>query len=305
MRRLLPLALLWPGLALAQPPELPLPDGAVRTAGIQREADAYALPTGPARDGPPPAMQLQGDVRIEAWRIADAPDPARILAPIRAALERAGFEILLDCAAEGCGGFDFRYGTEVLPPPEMHVDLGAFRALSARRDEPEGAVAVSALASRAGPSAFLQLATVTPGGEAMPVTAPAATRPDIPAPDGLAGALMRDGHVVLDGIDFAPGSAELRVAEIPALDALAAWLAADPSRRLVLVGHTDMTGPLDANIALSRRRAEAVRRRLTEAGIAPARLEAHGAGWLAPRAPNATAEGRAANRRVEAVVPGG
>lgn len=304
MRRLLPFALLWPGLATAQLPELPLPDGAVRTVEILRETDAYALPTGPADDAPPPATQLQGDVRLGAWRIPDAPDPARILAPIRTALERAGFEVLLDCATERCGGFDFRYGTEVLPPPEMYVDLGAFRALSARRDGPEGVVAVSALASRAGPSTFLQLVTVTPGGEAASVIAPTAEPSASPVPDDLASALMRDGHAALNGIDFAPGSVELHAAESLSLDALVTWLAADPSRRLVLVGHTDMTGPLDANIALSRRRAEAVRQRLLEAGIAPGRLEAHGVGWLAPRAPNATAEGRAANRRVEAVVPG-
>ena len=74
----------------------------------------------------------------------------------------------------------------------------------------------------------------------------------------------------------------------------------------LLVGHTDMTGALDANIALSRRRAEAVRERLLrDHGLNRDRIDAQGAGWLAPRASNATKAGRAANRRVEVVVSGG
>ncbi|MCP1167462.1 OmpA family protein, partial [Limimaricola sp. ASW11-118] len=46
-------------------------------------------------------------------------------------------------------------------------------------------------------------------------------------------------------------------------------------------------------------------RLLRDHGINGARVEARGAGWLAPRASNATAEGRAANRRVEALAAEG
>ena len=69
------------------------------------------------------------------------------------------------------------------------------------------------------------------------------------------------------------------------------------------MGHTDNVGSLDANIALSRSRAEAVRARLIEAhGVDGARIEARGIGYLAPAAANDTAEGRETNRRVEAVL---
>jgi OOP family OmpA-OmpF porin len=65
-------------------------------------------------------------------------------------------------------------------------------------------------------------------------------------------------------------------------------------------------GTLDSNIALSQARAEAVRMRLIEDhGVAPERVEAHGIGFLAPRAPNRTETGRDLNRRVEAVVIAG
>ncbi|WP_341212536.1 OmpA family protein [uncultured Limimaricola sp.] len=295
------LLVLWPGIGAAL--ELPVPAGAVLTAETQRETEDYALPIGPAQDAPPPMTPITGRIETRAWRITpNAPPPAGLIAPIRAALEASGFDILLDCAAEACGGFDFRFGTEVLPPPEMHVDLGSFRFLSARRDTPRGPEAVSALASRTGNTGHLQVISVTPEG-----APPVAPSPAPPPPAGeIASALSRDGHAVLDGIAFAPGAATLGAGGGPALAALAAWLSANPKLRIVLVGHTDMTGALDANIALSRRRAEAVRDRLLrDHGLGRERIDAQGAGWLAPRATNATKAGRAANRRVEAVVSGG
>ena len=72
--------------------------------------------------------------------------------------------------------------------------------------------------------------------------------------------------------------------------------------RLVLVGHTDDIGSLEANVKVSRLRAEAVRqKRMVEGDIAPERVLAEGAGFLAPRRSNQTTDGRQMNRRVEAV----
>jgi OOP family OmpA-OmpF porin len=109
--------------------------------------------------------------------------------------------------------------------------------------------------------------------------------------------------VVLEGLAFATGSAELAPGGDSILGALAAYLLANPTRRVALVGHTDAQGALEANIALSRRRAQAVTDRLTSAfGVPRTQVEAEGMGWLAPIATNLTPEGRVANRRVEAVV---
>jgi len=71
---------------------------------------------------------------------------------------------------------------------------------------------------------------------------------------------------------------------------------------VVIVGHSDNQGTLDANLALSQRRAEAVRDALVSRGVAAERLDARGVGFLAPVASNATEEGRARNRRVELVL---
>jgi OOP family OmpA-OmpF porin len=66
-----------------------------------------------------------------------------------------------------------------------------------------------------------------------------------------------------------------------------------------IAGHTDSTGTRDGNIALSRARAQAVATYMSEAGFDRTRLMVNGIGPDQPKASNATAEGRAANRRIE------
>ena len=79
-------------------------------------------------------------------------------------------------------------------------------------------------------------------------------------------------------------------------------LAEHPELKLTIEGHTDNVGDASANQALSQARAEAVRQALVAGyGAEAGRLEAKGFGASKPAAPNATPEGRAANRRVELV----
>jgi OOP family OmpA-OmpF porin len=70
------------------------------------------------------------------------------------------------------------------------------------------------------------------------------------------------------------------------------------------IGHTDSVGPAPLNEALARRRAGAVRGYLMQNGLPPSLLHAVGKGESAPAADNATAEGRAKNRRAEVVFEG-
>lgn len=64
-------------------------------------------------------------------------------------------------------------------------------------------------------------------------------------------------------------------------------------------GHTDSTGSLQHNEQLSQNRAQSVANYLFGQGVEPRRVSAMGFGPSQPVAPNATAEGRALNRRVE------
>jgi len=73
----------------------------------------------------------------------------------------------------------------------------------------------------------------------------------------------------------------------------------NPSLTVEIQGHTDSQGTEEYNQGLSERRANAVKEKLVEKGINPARLTTKGFGELNPATSNATAAGRAHNRRVQ------
>ena len=76
----------------------------------------------------------------------------------------------------------------------------------------------------------------------------------------------------------------------------------DPKSTMVVEGHADSQGADEFNQTLSQKRAESVRAYLITKGISAERLTAQGFGETRPIADNASAEGRANNRRVEIVV---
>ncbi len=123
-----------------------------------------------------------------------------------------------------------------------------------------------------------------------------------PAPPAMADVLMEKGRVATQGILFATGQDRIRPESTPTLTEIAEVLRANPQLRLLIEGHTDNVGADAVNLTLSERRAAAVKTYLvTEAGIAPERLETKGYGEDRPVAPNDTPEGRQQNRRVELV----
>ena len=119
----------------------------------------------------------------------------------------------------------------------------------------------------------------------------------------IAGDLASKGRIALYGILFDVGKSVVRSESGETIKAIADYLTANPTARVLIVGHTDMTGDLAANLTLSKARAAAVVAQLTAThGIAAARLAADGVGPLSPVATNATDEGRQQNRRVEVVL---
>jgi outer membrane protein OmpA-like peptidoglycan-associated protein len=109
-----------------------------------------------------------------------------------------------------------------------------------------------------------------------------------------------------DAIQFDTGRDTLRSQSFPVLDAIHGILAAHPElRRVRIEGHTDDVGTNAYNKDLSDRRARTVVRYLTGKGIARERLEPSGFGEDRPVASNATALGRAKNRRVEFTIVDG
>jgi OOP family OmpA-OmpF porin len=307
-RLLLPaLALLAAGPALA----LDLPERAVVTADLTESFGSYALPTGAWHEGTLPTLRAEGPVSRQALRIPGPHENAlQILSPLREQLRAEGYDILFECKTRGCGGFDFRFTTEVLPEPDMHVDLGEFRFLSAKRDGAEGPEYLSLMTSRSQDAGYVQIIRVGgPAGTAETIRSTKTPDATAPLPRGLSPAdnalgqrLDSAGTAILADLEFATGAAELSPGSYGTLDALAAYLKANPERIVVLVGHTDSQGSLEGNIALSKRRAQSVAARLVALGVEAERVSSDGVGFLSPLASNLTEEGRRQNRRVEVVL---
>jgi OOP family OmpA-OmpF porin len=110
------------------------------------------------------------------------------------------------------------------------------------------------------------------------------------------------GHVSLYGIFFDTGKSELKAESDSAIIQISILLSKNVNLKLYVVGHTDNTGNIDANMKLSKDRAdEVVKTLIANYGIAADRLKSYGVASLAPVASNDNEEGRAKNRRVELV----
>ncbi len=105
------------------------------------------------------------------------------------------------------------------------------------------------------------------------------------------------------GLSFGVGSASLNAGQDPLVDKLAVAINMIPGGDVRVEGHTDNTGGADANLRLSRRRAETVARLLEQKlGRQADSFATEGFGPAKPVALNSTAEGRALNRRIDVVI---
>ncbi len=297
-------------LLLAQPAlavTLDMPGNALLQAEESLALGSYTVPTGAFAQGQMPAETVEGEVLRQAWQY-DAPDLStlQILVPLREQLTADGFSILFECDTDQCGGFDFRFGIDVMDAADMYVDLGDFRYLAAKADRADGPEYVGLLVSRSSLLGFLQVTRIGPptGAPAIVTVAQPPVRATGTAPPGdFAAQIEINGRVILSDLAFETGSAQLGPGPFASLQTLADYLLANPSRRVALVGHTDSQGALDANIALSKRRAGSVLERLvTDYAIPRSQLAAEGMGFLSPLASNLTPEGRDLNRRVEVII---
>ena len=114
--------------------------------------------------------------------------------------------------------------------------------------------------------------------------------------------VARGTVITLSGsVLFESGKAELLPGAQDQLSRVATFLKSSP-RPVLIEGYTDSRGSAQANQALSERRARAVSDYLTSQGVPADRISAVGKGASSPIASNASADGRAQNRRVEIVL---
>lgn len=267
-------------------------------------ATFYSLPVSPWLGTGAEMLTAEGALSRSVWQVMDFDgNSAQLMASLRGQIEAQGYAPVFACDSTLCGGFDFRFAMDVTPEPAMHVDLGDFSYFVGRMETAEGDAFLALLTSRGGARGYIHLVRISPADMA-PVSVAVSTRsPDADEIADLGESLDQLGAATLTDLSFSTGSATLSDGDYPSLTDLAAYLVEHPSTRVVLVGHTDAEGSLEGNIALSRARAEAVRTYLIERfGVSAGQLAAEGVGYLAPRANNASDEGRQQNRRVEVVV---
>lgn len=112
--------------------------------------------------------------------------------------------------------------------------------------------------------------------------------------------LMSEGRVSTNGILFDSGSANIKPQSYGIIRQISQVLQQDTAIKLNIIGHTDADGSDDANLKLSKNRAEAVKQALINIyNISGERLQTDGKGENAPVADNTTSDGKAQNRRVE------
>jgi len=129
---------------------------------------------------------------------------------------------------------------------------------------------------------------------AAPAEAASAAEPT-PAP---APAAVEHVNLAGDAL-FATGLATLTPAARASLDKLLSEREDRTYTQVMVTGHTDSVGNDAANLALSKRRAETVAGYLKAHGLNAQTVSVSGRGSADPVASNATAEGRASNRRVD------
>ncbi|TCG07662.1 flagellar motor protein MotB [Paraburkholderia steynii] len=135
------------------------------------------------------------------------------------------------------------------------------------------------------------------------VVAPVPVPAVAPAPAPVRHAPQR--KITLQGdATFAVGSATLTPVATAKLDDFVTANQGVDIERMTIAGYTDSTGSAELNNRLSSARARAVQSYLATAGLRASKWDVEGYGSASPVAPNATAIGRAKNRRVEIQVDG-
>lgn len=259
-----------------------------------------------------PPLKLEGALTRIWYEAAGDASGVELLRNYENELSAQGFEILYDSTKDSAATkwnnfLAFFSGMNIKTTRSHYVfyaaDAKSIKVMSAKKQRPEGDVYVSLTTvewgkddatykSKRGAYIAVDIIEVKPMTQNMVMV----------KADEMAKSIASSGRVALYGILFDFNKADIKPESKPALEEIAKLLKADTNLTLHVVGHTDNVGSYDANLTLSKRRAEAVVAALTsEHGISAARLTANGVANLAPVAVNSTDEGRAKNRRVELV----
>ena len=132
-----------------------------------------------------------------------------------------------------------------------------------------------------------------------PVAPPVEAAAPAPTPEPAPVPEPKPEIIVIEGVNFDFDKDTLKPRATETLDHAVTVIQQHPDMRFSISGHTDSIGSDQYNDGLSLRRANAVRNYLVQHGVASNRLDVSSHGERISVADNATAAGRAKNRRVE------
>ena len=266
-------------------------------------------------------LKLEGRRTRLTYALPAGRSPLEAIRGYQQVVREGGGQLLYECAGETCGG-DTMYGSQRgggntglfdALYPGSEVKAKTFTAPWCVSTVTRSNQRDAALKLKSGAVAGVLAFTLTGRCENLwneraivvaLLAEPAAReqRMETVSADAMATGLANEGRVALYALFFDTGKSDLKPESAPQLAEMARFLESHPAMRVLVVGHTDNQGALDANLDLSRRRAAAVVAALArEQDVLAARLTAQGIGMAAPVSTNTTDAGRAKNRRVELV----
>ncbi len=264
----------------------------------------YFIPIGPFKDGSLESIEIEGTTQKKVFQVKGESPTQTLLDNMWGPLSQLDYEILFHCDTWNCGGFEFRENIDVVESPHMFVNLGDYQFISASNGSATDSKFVTILVSKSQKTGFVQVVFINPPDDEIVEDVEFHFNFTL---DNFDSPLQSDfgtkGFTILEGVEFDSGSKDLRENSLSHLEGLADYLKANPDKKFLLVGHTDMEGVLERNIELSAERAHSVRNTLINVlGIDPDQITAHGVGYLSPQETNLTPEGRQSNRRVEVLL---
>lgn len=280
--------------------------------GYQQVAfDEANLPNGPVQGSTiDKLIPAKGKVTRIVYAAPAGKSAAEVMTNFQESLKHGGFKLGFQCGegtgASGCGGYNFAEAAvaPVMPSAEAThnaiIDLiyssdDKVRYQAAELQRGGNKIDVGLMVTKNGDNPAGVLLQIVESGEMQKgeVTVDSAA---------MAKGLQADGKIALYGLHFGTDSAVLQPDSDATLKQMSDLLHQQPTLKVFIVGHTDDSGALAHNTALSQQRAESVVKALTARyGIAASRLAAKGLASFSPVASNHSDAGKARNRRVELV----
>ena len=194
--------------------------GSVITGYQVKDFDAARMQAAVFRDGKPAdARRLEGKVIRIAYRTNPGPSILEVSRNFETQLAKAGFETLLACDTDACGGIPFAEAVEALPMPQMWVDGFNYHYYAGRKAAGGRETYASVIVSESNRDIYAQLTIAELGAIENKMVDAAA----------MAKGLGETGHIALYGIYFDTDKAVVKPESRPTLEQIAKLLAASRS----------------------------------------------------------------------------